>query len=144
MTSKTNQTCFLAKLILLCYEGTGWRLAVGREGRLFSALIGGETWAFEITESEWRELAILVLALESQHTELQDQLMLEEAIELEMERGVWWGCMDGDRRHWNLKLILNGEASAQRSMEAHWPSPAAAAIVAAMRTAWDLGNYQTH
>ena len=144
MTSKTNRTYFLAKLTLLCYEGAGWRLAVGRKGTLFSALVGGETWAFEITESEWQELAILVLALESQHAELQGQLMLEEAIELEMERGVWWGCMDGDCHHWNLKLILNGEASAQRSMEAHWPSPAAAAIVAAMRTAWDLGNYQTH
>ena len=129
---------------MLHREGIGWRLAVGREDTLFSVLIGGETWAFELTESEWYDLAILVFTLEDQYVELRGQLMAEEDIELEMERSVWWGFMDGDSNDWSLKLILNGEASSQRSVEAHWQSPAAAAVVAAMREIWDLTNRQKH
>ena len=129
---------------MLHREGIGWRLAVGREDTLFSVLIGGETWAFELTESEWYDLVILVFALEDQYVELRDQLMAEEDIELEMERSVWWGFMDGDSNDWSLRLILNGEANSQRSVEAHWQSPAAAAAVAAMREIWDLTNRQKH
>ena len=98
-------------------------------------LIGGEGWAFELTQPEWDALSDLVLTLERQHRALVDQLMAEEAIELELDRGLWWGCLRGDRSSWSLSVVLTPDAG--RGVEGHWPAPASAAIVAAMRTLWD-------
>ena len=117
-------------------EGPGWRLALDSSRQHFSALIGGEGWAFELTEKEWQGLVALLLVLTEQHQALQSQLMAEEAIELEMERGLWWGCLEGDRIQWSLGVVLQGTLGC-RGLEAHWPAPAAQAFVAAMRTAWD-------
>ena len=117
-------------------EGPGWRLALDRSRPHFSALIGGEGWAFELTEMEWQGLVALLLVLTQQHHDLQSQLMEDEAIELEMERDLWWCCLDGDRNRWSLGVVLEGTPGC-RGLEAHWPAPAAQAFVAAMRTAWD-------
>ncbi|MGC6483226.1 MAG: DUF1818 family protein [Synechococcus sp.] len=117
-------------------EGPGWRLGLDPSRPTFTALIGGEGWAFELTENEWHGLVTLLLVLTEQHAALQAQLMAEEAIELEMERDLWWGCLDGDRTHWRLQVVLQS-APGCRGLEAHWPAPAAQAFVAAMRTAWD-------
>ena len=116
-------------------EGPGWRFARDPSRADYQCLIGGETWAFELTDPEWRDLVGLLSALEDQHRSLADQLMEEESIDLEMERGVWWASLDGDRNHWQLSLVLSG--SQGRGVEGHWPSPAAMAIVAAMRSAMD-------
>ena len=102
---------------------------------LHPVLIGGDGWAFELTEAEWVALADLVLTLERQHRALVDQLMAEEAIELELDRRFWWGCLKGDRASWGLSVVLTPELG--RGVEGHWPSPASAAMVAAMRTLWD-------
>ena len=101
----------------------------------FCVLIGGERWAFELTEPEWRDLVDLVATLERQHRGLVDQLMSEESIELELDRGVWWGCLSGDRSQWDLHILLTSREG--RSAEGEWPAPAAEAVVAAMRTLWD-------
>ena len=116
-------------------EGPGWRLALDPTRGHYPVLIGGEGWAFELTEDEWAALADLVLTLERQHRALVDQLMAEEAIELELDRGRWWACLQGDRGSWSLSVVLTPDAG--RGVEGHWPAPASAAIVAAMRTLWD-------
>ena len=116
-------------------EGSGWRFARDPSRGPYPVLIGGESWAFELTDPEWRELVGLVSALEDQHGALVDQLMAEEAIEIEMERGVWWAALGGDRAHWHLSVVLTG--SQGRDAEGRWPSPAAMAVVAAMRTRLD-------
>ena len=123
---------------MLQQEGPGWRLARDPSRGTYPVLIGGEGWAIELTESEWRDLGNLVSDLDHQHRELVDQLMEEEAIELELERGVWWGELDGDRNSWSLSVVLTAEHA--RGAEGHWPDPAAAAMVAAMRTALDSNN----
>tara|TARA_B100000927_G_scaffold274988_1_gene254649 strand:+ start:749 stop:979 length:231 start_codon:yes stop_codon:yes gene_type:complete len=69
------------------------------------------------------------------HAALVDQLMAEEAIELELERGPWWGCLDGDRERWTLSVVLTPVAG--RGVEGHWPFPAAMALVGVVRTMWD-------
>ena len=101
----------------------------------FCVLIGGERWAFELTEPEWRDLVDLVATLEQQHRGLVDQLMPEESIELELDRGVWWGCLSGDRNQWELCILLTPLEG--RAAQGEWPAPAAAAAVAALRTLWD-------
>ena len=101
----------------------------------FCVLVGGERWAFELTEPECRDLVDLVATLEQQHRGLVDQLMPEESIELELDRGVWWGCLSGDRSQWELRILLTPLEG--RAAQGEWPAPAAAAAVAALRTLWD-------
>ncbi len=120
-------------------EGPGWRLALDPTRPDFSALIGGEGWAFELTEMEWQGLAALLSELMNQHQGLQDQLMAEEVIELEMERQCWWGCLAGDRQSWGVHVVLQGSPG-RRGAEGHWPAPAAQAFTAAVRTVWDSGS----
>ena len=87
---------------MIVQEGPGWRLARDPSRGEFSILVGGEGWAFELTEPEWKDLVGLLATLETQHSVLRDQLMAEEAIELELDRGVWWG----ERRHARLSELL--------------------------------------
>lgn len=116
-------------------EGPGWRLARDRSRGLFCVLIGGQSWAVELTDAEWRSLVALLVELQKQHQAVVAQLMAEEAISIELERGVWWGALEGDRDDWSISIVLDAEHG--RGMEGHWPDPAAAAMVAAMRTMLD-------
>ena len=116
-------------------EGDGWRVSHDPSRGDHCVLIGGERWAFELTEPEWRDLVDLVVTLEQQHRGLVDQLMPEELIELELDRGVWWGCLSGDRSQWGLRILLTPLHT--RAAEGEWQAPAAAAAVAALRTLWD-------
>ena len=118
-------------------EGPGWRLArdFSREG--FPFLIGGESWAVELTEMEVKGLQALLVELDHQHTLICDQLMEEEAITLELEQQEWWGCLDGTRDHWGLRVVLQGKGMQSRGLEGAWPAPAAQAFLAALKTVLD-------
>ena len=120
-------------------EGPGWRLARDTSREPFSVLLGGSNWALELTECEWKDFSAVVFALADQHRNLLDQLMEEESIELQMERGAWWSCLDGDRRGWSLTVVLSGDG---RGAELHWPQPAAESLVAAMRMLLDSSKDQ--
>ena len=117
-------------------EGPGWRLARDSSRKNFPVIIGGDGWALELTEKEWISLANLIDELVNQHKKSEDQLMPEELICLEMERQPWWGCLDGDRFEWSLKLILESNNQYFRGFEAYWPIPAAQSIAHAMREMW--------
>ena len=110
-------------------EGEGWRLAWDANRHPFAVLIGGDGWAVELSRSEAEALRDAVLHLSQQHQELVDQLMAEEAIELELERDPWWLVIEGDRVGWSLRVVLSPTAG-QRAVEGWW-SPAAARPFAA-------------
>ena len=134
--SKTSQICSRDDLSgVIQQEGAGWRLSRDPSRGKFCFLVGGDHWAFELTEPEWRDLLDLVVTLDQQHRGLVDQLMAEESIELELDRGVWWGCLSGDRNQWELRILLTPLEG--RAAEGEWPTPVAEAVVAAMRTLWD-------
>ena len=136
MTSRTSPTCCLVDPPgVIQQEGAGWRVSRDPSRGHYCVLVGGERWAFELTEPEWRDLVDLVETLEQQHRGLVDQLMPDETIELELDRGVWWGCLSGDCSQWELRILLTPLKG--RAAEGEWPAPAAAAVVAAMRTLWD-------
>ncbi len=116
-------------------EGDGWRVSHDPSRGEYCVLVGGERWAFELTEPEWRDLVVLVATLEQQYRSLVDQLMPEESIELELDRGVWWACLSGDRNLWELRILLTPLEG--RAAQGEWPAPAAAVAVAALRTLWD-------
>ena len=119
-------------------EGSGWRLARDPQRCPFSVLIGGDTWAVELTEDEAGALASLISDLVDNHAALQGQLMAEEEITLELDRNPWWGCLEGDCHAWSLRLILSSANSGSRGVEVFWPAPAAAAAAATLRSLWDI------
>ena len=118
-------------------EGPGWRLGRDLSRRGFPFLIGGESWAVELTEMEVRGLHALLVELDHQHTLIRDQLMEEESITLELEQNEWWGCLDGTRDRWGLQVVLQGGGMQRRGLEGAWPAPAAQAFLAALKTVLD-------
>ena len=135
--SRISRICCLVDpgSVVIQQEGSGWRVARDLQRGEFTVLVGGQGWAFELTEPEWSGFCELLLELVNNHAALVDQLMAEEAIELELERGPWWGCLDGDRERWSLSVVLTPVAG--RGVEGHWPFPAAMALVGVVRTMWD-------
>ena len=118
-------------------EGPGWRIIRDTSRGNFSTLIGGETWAIELTQSEWEVLITVVLELSNQYKGVKDQLMGEEDITLELGRCPWLGILKGDQSGWNLKLILNNDGLLNRGAEVFWPRNVTMSVTKAMRTMWD-------
>ncbi len=122
------------------HEGSGWRIAIDSSRNKFPVMIGGNSWAIELTKNEWSSLVPLVMDLEREHRNLVEQLMPQETLSLELERDPWWGCLEGDRESWNLQLILQGDGLEQRGFEAFWPIPTAQIVAKTMRIVWDSFN----
>ena len=120
-------------------EGPGWRIFRDSTRVNFSTLIGGECWAIELNQLEWKILVGLVIDLSAQYEEVKDQLMGDEDITLELGRSPWFAILQGDQYGWNLKLILNGSGSSNRGAEIFWPRDVTMCVTNAMRTMWDSG-----
>ena len=113
-------------------EGEGWRLAWDADRQPFSVLVGGDGWAVELTAAEAEDLRQAVADLVAQHGALVDQLMAEESIALELERGPWWLELEGDRSRWSLRMLY-GPGPGQRGLEGHWGPAAAPAFSQALQ-----------
>ena len=118
-------------------EGPGWRIIKDLSRNNFPILIGGESWAIELNQYEWRTLVKVVVDLSDQYTNIKDQLMGDEDITLELETNPWLGILKGDQHGWNLKLILDSSDSWNRGAEVYWPRDVTFQLVNAMRTMWD-------
>lgn len=112
-------------------EGEGWRLLVDPARHPFPVLIGGEAWAAELSAAEVELLAAGVARLTDQHAALCDQLMAEEELCLEWERGDLWLALEGDRQRWQLRFVLT-PAGGQRGLEGAWSAAASRALAAAL------------
>ncbi|MEX0589346.1 MAG: DUF1818 family protein [Cyanobium sp.] len=112
-------------------EGEGWRWLVDPARHPFSVLIGGQGWAVELTEEEARGLQQGLAQLVREHLGMADQLIENEEISLELERGSLWMALDGDRGAWGLRFVLT-PATTSRAVEGSWPPGASAALVAAL------------
>jgi hypothetical protein len=113
-------------------EGEGWRWLVDPARHPFSVLVGGQGWAVELTAAEARDLQQGLVRLVQEHRGLADQLMGEEAISLELERGSLWVALDGDRDGWELRFVLTPAGGGSRAVEGSWTAGASAALVAAL------------
>ena len=122
---------------MLKKEGLGWRIISDLSRENFSTLIGGESWAIELNESEWKILVNVVIDLSDQYKDIKDQLMGDEDITLELERSPWLAILKGDQYGWNLKLILNSSGSLNRGAEIFWPRNVTEHVANAMRIMWD-------
>jgi len=115
-------------------EGEGWRWLVDPGRHPFVVLVGGLDWAVELTAEEARGLQEGLVHLVQEHRGLVDQLMPEEAISLELERGPLWMALEGDREVWQLRFVLT-PASQSRAVEGGWRPEASVALVAALVSA---------
>tara|TARA_Y100001968_G_scaffold165023_1_gene151031 strand:- start:415 stop:795 length:381 start_codon:yes stop_codon:yes gene_type:complete len=118
-------------------EGHGWRIILDSSRDIFSILIGGEAWAIELNQSEWKTLVEIVINLSDQYNDVKGQLMGDEDITLEFERSPWIAFLKGDQYGWELKLILNSSSSLNRGAEIFWPRNVTIFVANAMRTMWD-------
>ena len=118
-------------------EGPGWRIIRDLSRDNFSTLIGGESWAIELNQSEWLTLTKVVFDLSDQYEKVKDQLMGDEDITLELASNPWFAILQGDQHGWNLKLVLESNDSLSRGAEVFWPRNVTFYLVKAMRTMWD-------
>ena len=118
-------------------EGPGWRLIRDSSRDNFSTLIGGESWAIELNQFEWKTLVKVVINLSDQYKNIKDQLMGDEDITLELESDPWLAILKGDKNGWKLKLILDSSDSLNRGAEVSWPRNVTTNVANAMRTMWD-------
>lgn len=145
-------------------EGEGWRLAWDAQREPFPVLIGGEGWASELTASEAHALQRALLTLLSQHRDLANTLMEEESIGLEFhlewpvdtadgerarghvpgttstDGGALWAALEGDRRTWSLRFVLQPTCG-RRGLEGFWAQGPAASFLEAF-TALALAPHQ--
>jgi len=126
-------------------EGEGWRLVIDPARQPFPVLLGGGeaaavSWAVELTAPEAETLAEGVRRLAQQHHALVDQLMAEEALELELETpcggGFLWLALEGNRSQWRLRFVLS-PATGQRAVEGGWGVGASQALAGALEAALD-------
>ncbi len=126
-------------------EGEGWRLVFNPLRQPFPVLVGGRDWAAELALNEARVMQLAVARLARQHAELIDQMMVEEALSLEIEtplaEGHLWMILDGDRCSWSLGFVLT-PAAGTRGLEGHW-DPGASESFAAALASLDLAPLET-
>ncbi|WP_265263312.1 DUF1818 family protein [Spirulina subsalsa] len=109
-------------------QGNGWRLGWDGEAPRYKAMVGGDNWAFELTEAEYQAFCRLVAQLAATMTQMAEELMEEERISCEAEsEGIWVG-VEGFPLAYDLRLIVSGD----RQCEGNWSPDAVPAMVQAL------------
>ena len=122
---------------MLKQEGVGWRIIRDSSRNNFYTLIGGQDWAIELNEEEWKSLVIVVCDLSNQYQDIKHQLMGDEDITMELDRNPWRAILKGDQNGWSIKLILSPNGLFSRAAEIFWPRNVTESVTNAMRTMWD-------
>jgi hypothetical protein len=112
-------------------EGDGWRVAWDPARLQFPVLIGGGDWAVELTHAEAIQLREGIAALIDQLEAIAGQLMPQESIALELDRGTCWLGLDGDREGWRLRFVLS-PGQGHRAVEGGWATGAGAPLALAL------------
>ena len=88
-------------------QGTGWRLGWNAAtATTYKALVGGDNWALELTEPEFKDFCRLLSQLVQSVKTIKDELMEEEKITCEIESDLIWLEVDGYPDAYSLRLLL--------------------------------------
>ena len=87
-------------------RGQGWQIGWDADAIDFKGLIGTDDWAVELTEAELNDFCRLFAQLVETMTQMQTELMDEEAITIELESDLLWLEAEGYPHAYTLHLIL--------------------------------------
>lgn len=108
-------------------SGTGWRLGWNPDAPKFCGLVGGETWAIELTSAELQDFCQLLERLVETMAQMKSELMDEEAITCEAASELLWMEVRGFPLSYTVGFIL---LSGRRG-EGHWPATVVPELVQA-------------
>ncbi|MFM7577135.1 MAG: DUF1818 family protein [Microcystaceae cyanobacterium] len=110
-------------------EGQGWRLGFDPHREIYQGLVGGDSWAMELTASEFQDFCRLVQQLDETLRAIADELMDEEKITCAVESERVWLEAEGYSDRFTLHLIVYQG----RGCEGHWSAEATQALIEAIR-----------
>lgn len=111
----------------LLKTGSGWRLGWNPKAADYQGLVGGDDWAFELTEAELDDFCRLVGQLAQTMSQMAGELMDEEKISCEAESNLLWMEVEGYPHAYKLRFILN----TGRRFEGSWNADAVPGLVQA-------------
>jgi Domain of unknown function (DUF1818) len=114
----------------LMKQGSGWRLGWNPDAPVYQGLVGGNDWAFELTEAELNDFCRLLEQLAQTIGQMAGELMDEEKIACEVESDLLWLEAEGYAHAYEVRLILNSG----RQCEGNWLPAAVPSLVEAART----------
>lgn len=126
MTDLTPEQMALRQSQLL--QGTGWRVGRRPQHPPYTALVGSDTWALELTEPEWQDLCQGLQQLQTDLAAIQAHLMAEEAITLEHQTERITVIATGYPHTYELYLQLHSG----RRGEGHWSPEVIPELIAAV------------
>ncbi|MGL4620573.1 DUF1818 family protein [Chroococcidiopsis sp.] len=108
-------------------SGAGWRIGFDPEAKEFKGLVGAEDWAIELTQAELQDFCRLSMQLSNTMSQMEPELMDEEAIACEAESHFIWMEVEGYPHAYSLRLILN----TGRRVEVSWAADAVPDLIRA-------------
>ena len=113
-----------------------WRLKKDLKKGKFCFLIGVNNWAIELQKHEFELLYKLIIKVNNQISQIKNDLLDDESINLEIEQLPWYAELDGNKNEWDLRLVF--ESSDQtRSFEMYWPIPIAKSLSYEIQEMWE-------
>ncbi len=106
-------------------SGEGWRIGWNPNADGYKGLVGGEDWAFELTEDEFKDFCRLLEQLTESMNQMAEELMDSERISCEAETDLLWMEVEGFPDAYSLRLILNQG----RACEGNWDSDSVKELV---------------
>ena len=113
-----------------------WRLLKDFKKGKFCFLIGVDYWSFELQESEFYSLYLLLLKINEQFVVSQKELMDEESITLGLEKLPWYIELKGKKNEWSLRFVFESQEQT-RSFEMYWPIPIAQNLFYEIKKMWE-------
>ncbi|MDX2100585.1 MAG: DUF1818 family protein [Leptolyngbyaceae cyanobacterium bins.59] len=111
-------------------KGVGWRVGWWPDAPEFKGLVGGDEWALELTELEFRDFCRLLHQLADTLKQMAGELMEEERITCEAESELIWLEVEGFPQAFSLRfMVLTG-----RRAEGNWSSEVVPELLQALQT----------
>jgi hypothetical protein len=109
-------------------EGDGWRIGWDERAPHYPGLLGGATWAMELTASEFQDVCRLAQQLAQQMQAMADLLMGGETLTCDAESEQVWVEVTGFPQAFALRFILQSG----RRGEGAWEVAATGPLLRAM------------
>jgi hypothetical protein len=87
-------------------KGQDWRLGWRPEAEGFCGLVGGNTWAIELTCDEFTEFCHLFTQLIETMATMASELMDEEAIAIDLQTERIWMLAQGYPQDYAIRFVL--------------------------------------